>query len=129
MVILCFLVFGKWKKSLLYKSDLTFSLRLRTKSHGQIFILHRIPCTGLGKLSKLKDGETLDWVQSGNDPPPPSGIGTFSIFGLYWNGLISSPFPLNQLRRSGMNSKQFEYEKYWYKINQYEWYNGIFGHV
>ena len=27
------------------------------------------------------------------------------------------------------SSKQVEYEKYWYKINQYEWYNGIFGHV
>ena len=26
-------------------------------------------------------------------------------------------------------SKQVEYEKYWYKISQYEWYNGIFGHV
>ena len=25
--------------------------------------------------------------------------------------------------------KQVEYEKYWYKINQYDWYNGIFGHV
>ena len=23
----------------------------------------------LGKLSKLKSGETFDWVQSGNEPP------------------------------------------------------------
>ena len=26
-------------------------------------------------------------------------------------------------------SKQVEYEKYWNKISQYEWYNDIFGHV
>ena len=28
--------------------------------------------SSLGKLSKLKSWETLDWVQSGNGPPPPT---------------------------------------------------------
>ena len=35
----------------------------------------------LGKLSKLKSGETLDWVQSGNDTLPLALGG----LGLFWN--------------------------------------------
>ena len=74
-------------------------------------------------------------------PCPPSGVGTFLNLGLYWNGLTPLPPPKINLglfltwdffetEWPPKNSlKQVEYEKYWYKINQYEWYNGIFGHV
>ena len=73
-------------------------------------------------------------------PPPPSGVGTFLNLGLYWNGL-TPPSPKIKLGLFWTwdfletewppknPSKQVEYETYWYKINQYEWYNGIFGHV
>ena len=73
--------------------------------------------------------------------PPPSGVGTFLNLWLYWNGLTPPPFPkinsglfwtwdfFEAERPPKNSSKHVEYEKYLYKINQYEWYNGIFGHV
>ena len=80
---------------------------------------------GGGKLSKLKSGNL------GNGPkwwwPPPSGVGTFFNLGLYWNGLTTpAPHKINLgLFWNGMTpyifSNQVEYEKYWYKIDQYEW--------
>ena len=41
----------------------------------------------LGKLSNRKSNETWELVQSGDDNPPPSGVGTFLNLGLYLNGL------------------------------------------
>ena len=73
-------------------------------------------CKPLGKLSKLKSGETWELVQTGDEsPPPPPLKSTWDLFEAEWP-------PKN-------SSNQVEYEKYWYKINQYEWYKGIFGHV
>ena len=36
-----------------------------------------------GKLSKVKSGDIWEKVQSGDDPPPPSGVGTFLNLGLF----------------------------------------------
>ena len=72
-------------------------------------------------------------------PPPPSGVGTFLNLGLYWNQLTPPPkinlglfwtwdfFDAEWPPKN--SSKQVEYKIYWYKINQYGWYNGIFDHV
>ena len=43
----------------------------------------RVFIFALGKLSNRKSNETWELVQRGDDPDPPSGVGTVLNLGLY----------------------------------------------
>ena len=71
-----------------------------------------------------------------HDPIPTSEKFNLNFTLKYSFGAHSAPPPLkvsSDFFKSGMTpkiiSKQVEYEKYWYIISQYEWYNGIFARI
>ena len=70
------------------------------------------PLAGLGLFW------TWDFIEMGYPHPPKINLG------LFWTwDFFEAEWPAKN------SSKQDEYEKYWYIIYQYEWFNGIFGPV